>query len=268
MRTLIIFISLLLASNFGLGQTSSMLQTTRDRINLSGLTIPRTGVLFGFDGAPGQLLGDGYLDTTFQAGIIRFYGRIGQSDTLAGVPIRLDLLANEVEIRASATDIRVAKGPSVKQFAMNNAQGGVSQFVNVREYRGDADVINGFFEWVLPIQTKPGTFNLLLHPFVSIKKGNYNAALNVGSKDDQILKKTDWYAARNGPANPDRASSGGANPGRANPGGATKFSPTKKAILELMADKKDQIETYLKTEKLDLKTQSGIVAVFAYYNSL
>ncbi len=111
---------------------AQMNQTTRDRINFSGLSIPQNGVLFGVEGEAGKLLGDGYIDTTFQAGTIRFYGRIGGSDSLTGVPVRLDLQANEVEIRAAPGNIRVAKGPSVKQFAQNNAGGGVSQYINVR----------------------------------------------------------------------------------------------------------------------------------------
>ncbi len=237
---------LLLLPVYGFAQTSpdnSMQQTTRDRINFSGLKIPANGVLFGVDGPPGQILGDAYLDTTFQAGTIRFYGRIGQSDTLAGVPVRLDLMANEVEIQASPADIRVAKGHSVKRFAMNSKLGGVSHFVNVLEYRGDADAINGFFE-----QLVTGRVELLLHPFISVKKSTYNPALNTGSKDDQLLKKADWYIGRQGQA--------------------VKFSPGKKAVLELMADRKEQVEAYLQAEKPDLKSRAGLVALFTFYNRL
>lgn len=226
-------------------EQTAMLQTTRDRINFSGLAIPSTGVLFGFDGSPGQLVGDAYLDTTFQAGNVRFYGRIGlgKTDSLAGVPLRYDMRANEVEIRAASNDIRVAKGPSVRYFAVNNRLGTVSLYVNVREFRGEADELLGFFESI-----QPGKLSLLLHPFVTVKKATYNPALNVGSKDEQILKKTTWYVAQNSRA--------------------TKFTPNRKALLALMADKQEQIEAFLKEKDPDLKSRSGLMAVFAYYSSL
>jgi len=114
----------------------------------------------------------------------------------------------------------------------------------VRQYRGEADVLRGFFE-----QLYTGNrIELLLHPHVIVQKGNYNMALNVGSKDDQLVKKFDWYTAIKGQA--------------------TKFSPTKKGVLNIMADKKEPIEAYLKTQKPDLKSRTGLVALFAYYDSL
>ena len=62
-----------------------MMETTKDRINLSGLTIPPTGVLFGFDSNPAKLLGTTYLDSTWQAGTIKFYGKIAPNvDSLVG----------------------------------------------------------------------------------------------------------------------------------------------------------------------------------------
>ncbi len=223
---------------------TQLTQTTRDRIVLNGLNISPNSVLFGMAHEPGQLIGNGYVDTTFQAGTIRFYGRLNGLDSLAGVPVRLDMQANEVEIRAAPGDVRVAKGPTVKQFAQNNAQGGVSHYINVRQYRGEADVLTGFFE-----QLYVGSrIELLLHPYVVVQKGNFNMALNVGSRDDELIKKMDWYAAAKGRA--------------------TKFPPNKKGVLTIMVDKKGQIETYLKVQKPDLKSPTDLVALFAYYNSL
>jgi hypothetical protein len=224
-------------------QSGGMMQTTKDRINFSGLVIPNTGVLFGVTGEEGKVIGDNYYDTTFQAGNVRFYGRIGAADSLGGVPVRYDLLTQEVEIRAAPNDIRAAKAPTVRYFILNNRRGGASLFVNVREYRGDADELVGFFE-----DHASGKLSLLQRHSIQVKKANYNAALNVGTKDDELVKKRDWYVAK----------------GRQ----ATKFSPGKKAILELMADKQEAIDTYLKEKKPDLKKESGLAEVFAYYNSL
>ena len=157
--------------------------------------------------------------------------------------MRLDLLANEVEVRAGAGNIKAVKATAVRYVDMNNAFGSASRFINVHEYQGEAQPLTGFFE-----QLVTGKLDLLLHPSVYIRRANFNMALNTGTKDDEIMKKLDWYVAR------DKT--------------AAKFSPGKKAMLELMADKKDQIEDFLKKEKPDLKSRTGLTAVFAFYNQL
>jgi len=247
MRFLLIYFIVITATTTAhvQAQDEVMTQTTRDRINLGNLSIPGSGTFFGLKGPAGNVVGDVYVDTVWQAGNVKFYGKPnGVSDSLKGVPIRLDLMANEVEIRAGASDIRVAKAPAVRYVDVNNRSGtGSNRYINVREYRGEADALSGFFEQVMT-----GKIDLLQHPSVYVQRANFNAALNVGTKDDQIIKKADWYVAQNKRA--------------------IRFSPGKKALLELMSDRKDQIEAYLKSNRPDLKTRSGLLAVVAYYNGL
>ena len=243
MRTPFISILLVLTAPAVLGQSPVMTQTTRDRINITGLTIPATGVLYGVAGEAGKLIGDTYYDTTFQAGNVRFYGRIGAADSLARVPIRYDLYAQEVEFRAGANDIRAAKAASVLRFAINNQQGSTTRFINVREFRGEADDLMGFFEQIVS-----GKLQLLQYHTVTIKKADFNIALNVGIKDDVLVKKHEWYVAK---------------------GNRTqKFSASKKSLLELMDNQHIAIDAFIKDKKPDLKRESGLASVFAYYASL
>ena len=72
--------------------------------------------------------------------------------------------------------------------------------------------------------------------------------MNTGTKDDELVLQKSWYVVRDKKA--------------------IKFSPGKKAVLSLMADKEDQIEAFLKAEKPDLKSRAGLLSVFAYYNKL
>ncbi|GAB3644042.1 hypothetical protein [Spirosoma arcticum] len=246
MRLLFVFSLILAVTTVARSQEQEevMTQTTRDRINLGNLSIPGSGVLFGLKGPAGKVIGNVYVDTVWQAGNVKFYGKLNATtDSLAGVPVRLDLMANEVDVRTGAQDIRVAKASTVRYVDMNNRVGTSSRYINVREYRGDADALSGLFE-----QVATGKLDLLQHPSVYVRRANYNMALNVGTKDDEIVKKTDWYVAKNRQA--------------------TKFSPTKKALLDLMSDRRDQIEAYLKKDKPDLKSRAGLIAVVAYYNGL
>ena len=246
MRFLLVFSLILVVTTAAHSQAQEefMNQSTRDRINLSNLRLPSSGTLFGIKGPAGKVIGDVYVDTAWQAGNVKFYGKLNATtDSLAGVPVRLDLMANEVEVRASTQDIRAAKASTVRYVDVNNRIGSSTRFINVREYRGEADALSGFFEQVVT-----GKLDLLQHPSVYVRRGNYNMALNVGTKDDEIVKKTDWYIAKNKQA--------------------TKFSPGKKALLDLMSDRKDQVEAYLKKDKPDLKSRSGLIALVAYYNGL
>lgn len=243
MRHVLLLSFLLLSGSRLFAQSGGMMQTTKDRINFSGLIIPQTGVLFGVAGEAGKVIGDNYYDTTFQAGNVRFYGRIGAADSLGGVPVRYDLITQEVEVRAGPKDIRAAKAPTVRYFVMNNRLGGSNLFVNAREFRGEVDELVGFLESIIA-----GKLSLLQRHSITIKRANFNAALNVGTKDDELVKKREWFVAK----------------GRI----AKRFSPSKKALLELMGDQQPAIEAYLKDKKPDLKKESGLTEVFSYYNSL
>ncbi|NID13283.1 hypothetical protein [Fibrivirga algicola] len=239
-------IILLLAGLAALAQPT--IQTSGDWINLSNTAtrVQQAQGLAGFDMHRKQVLGSPYEDSTFQAGTIRFYKKLPGTtvDSLIGVPVRYDLQLNQVEIKAAPTDIRVATAAQVRQFAMNNkALKGISYYVNVREFSGEANQLQGFFELVTP-----GKALLLRYPSVSVSKANYNLAMNVGSKDDELVIKQVWYVAMNRQAVP--------------------FSPSKKALLALFSDKEAQLTTFLKNQKPDLKTRSGLASVFAFYNDL
>ena len=71
----------MLTPTFAQEASDIMAQSTRDRINFSNLNIPNNGngTLWGIKGPAGQVIGNPYLDTTWQAGIVKFYGKLGMS---------------------------------------------------------------------------------------------------------------------------------------------------------------------------------------------
>ena len=246
MRFLVFFLGLITTTTVTVAQSTTLQvnQNTRDQLNSSGLDIPKTGTLYSLSGPAGKVIGDPYLDSTWQAGTVKFYGKLlNTSDSLNNVPVRLDLMSHDIDIKAGVNDIRSAKAPIVRSVIVSNQAGTTSQFMNVREYGGDAGALSGFFEQVVL-----GKLTLLEYPSIYVKRANYNAAMSVGTKDNELIKKFDWYVAQDGKA--------------------SKFSPGKKALLELMTDKKEQIEGFLKSEKPDLKSRSGLTTVFSYYNKL
>ncbi|KQM79131.1 hypothetical protein ASE74_00735 [Pedobacter sp. Leaf216] len=47
-----------------------------------------------------------------------------------------------------------------------------------------------------------------------------------------------------------------------------KFTPSTKNITTVLADKKEQVATFIKNEQLDLKQDDDLIKVFKYYNTL
>jgi hypothetical protein len=48
----------------------------------------------------------------------------------------------------------------------------------------------------------------------------------------------------------------------------TEFKPVKKAVVELLKDKQDLINSYISSSKVDFKSDDSLKALFYYYNSL
>ncbi len=254
MKTFIFCCLLLLTAPISLwAQDDLTKQMTRDWLNSGGAATASTnGSVMAIKGPASKLLGDAYLDSTFRTGYVVFYNKLRLPDgppasILRDIPVRLDLNTNEVEIRTKSQGIRVATGSMVQALGIRSVTSlDTTWLVNVREFSlppGADKISSGFFE-----QVAVGRLSLLRYHSVSISRANYNVALNVGSKDDELVKQTDWYVAR----------------GRR----VQVFSPGKKALISLMGDKAPELEAYLKAHKPDLKNPTDLKAAFQYYNSL
>ncbi len=246
----VLFIS---ASTSHRAQTDLNKQVMRDWLNSGGeATASSNGSVMTLAGPAGKRVGDPYLDSTFRQGYVVFYAKTRFPDnppgqSLRDIPVRLDLTNNEVEILTKSQGVRVAGWNNVQALGiLSQSAADTSWFVNVQEYKHLADddkASAGFFE-----QIATGRLSLLRYHFLYVQRANYNVALNVGSRDDEIRKEADWYVAQ----------------GRR----VTKFVPGKKALISLMGDKAPEIEAYLKTEKPNLKKADELKAVFRYYNTL
>ncbi|RDB07615.1 hypothetical protein [Runella aurantiaca] len=230
-------------------QTDNQLtNTARDLINLNGFKInannANTG-LFDIKGPKGNVVGNPYLDSTWQTGSIKLYKKIGppgrEGDSIGNVPLRLDLFVNELEIKiASTQDVRVLAGDYIRFFTLEGPERRI--FLNVNQFRSE-DNMKGFVELI-----KGGRLSLVELTKLSIIKPNYNEAMALGSKDTKIVKNNQYFVVK----------------------GNTLISigTSKKKLLDAMADRADDVDEFIKTNKLSLKSRPDITKVFAYYNNL
>ncbi|GAB3899531.1 hypothetical protein GCM10028803_20820 [Larkinella knui] len=226
-----------------------MPNVTRDLLNQSGsFRVSNYDItpIYTMAGPEGRILGYPYLDTTFAKTNVVFYQNIAKPGVkpileLADVPVRYNITANDLEFLVENKTVKAVSGERVKQFKMDR-NGQTTTFVNATEVGAPADV-RGFFE-----QVNDGKLRLLIRHQIYVKKPSYNVALNVGSKDTELIKEAIWYTSD----------------GKT----LTRFSPGRKALLAAMKDKEEPVNAYLKDKKPDLKNRAALLDVFTFYNSL
>jgi hypothetical protein len=229
-------------------QNQPMNNTTRDALNLGGLKLGSNTVsgISSIVGPRGQVLGDYYLDSTWRLGSIKLYQKIGspgrEGDSIANVPIRFDMFQNDLEIMASAKDIKGVEGAKVRFFLVNDALGMVRTYLNIGELKCE-DNIKGFVEIVTS-----GRASLVQYIKIGVSKPTYNEALGTGSKDTKILKTPQFYYLR----------------GRT----LARLGNSKKKIAEALGDQAEAIEKFIKDNNLDTKSRTDLVRIFEHYNQL
>jgi hypothetical protein len=232
---------------FSQSSGNEMSNVTRDMINLGGMRVPTNANvgLFGIKGPKGALVGDPYLDSAWHTGSIKLFQKIGppgrEGDSIANVPLRLDLYSNEVEVQINNTkEIRAVSGNQVRFFTIEGAERRV--FMSTRQFRSE-DNLQGFVELITG-----GRISLVEYSKLNIIKPSYNEALGTGTKDTKITKSSQFYAVK----------------------GNTLFSigSSKKKLLEAMGDRADDVEKFIKSNDISLKSRVDMAKVFTYYNSL
>lgn len=238
--------SLALASEVA-GQ-NPMLNATRDQFNANGMRIATYGTVWGVASADkGEVVGQTYLDTTWTQGNLKLYKPVqpvgGKAvDTLSGLGMRYNVHFNEIEILLDThRDTRAIRGDQIASFSLQEKGKKPTYFINTKGYESDKIPV-GFYEVLVP-----GRVTLAALHRTIVRKPNYNAAFEVGSKDTKILPEEDFYALQNGKAE--------------------KLKLSKKALLALMNDKSKEMETFMKANDLDLKNRNNLERLFEAYNS-
>ncbi|WP_460472417.1 hypothetical protein [Emticicia fontis] len=228
-----------------------MMQTTRDALN-QNLTISQhnSSMLYGFDNRTSEIQGSYYLDPEWSVATVRFYPRtistpkgIIKLDSVSDVQIRIVLKGNDVEFNTQE-GIKVISGTLIKSFTAKKQDFWVKNYISTLEFNDESEKIKaGFFELLAD-----GKVKLLDYSKLKIQQPDYVAALNVGSKDVKINIEKQLYIAKGKEV--------------------IKFNTGKKDLYELMADKKPEIEKFVKVNKLNLKDRTDLAKVFQYYNTL
>lgn len=155
--------------------------------------------------------------------------------------IKYDLENNRFEIKTKNA-VKLLDGDKVKQYQLDKDQGQLN-FINAEYFTINNVPMYGFFQIL-----SDGITKLLVRTTVGVKQANYNVAIDMGSKQNEIIKTETLYLFINNQLN--------------------EIKKNKKKILKLFGLKATEIERFSKSEKLSFKVKNDLVKIVNYYNTI
>lgn len=238
-----------LACMIPLGVLAQVSEGTKHGINTGrGLNAPKSDVFWTSPTEASGVVGDFYIDSLWHEGGVKMVKAVTQfggleSDTIAGIRIRYNVLNDELEVLADEAkkDIRVIRGSQLKSFKVKDGLQTI-EYINLagRDPKGE---LKGFGELLAS-----GKVTLVKAYKSRITKPNYNPGFGTGEKNTVVRLISEYYLLSGT--------------------GAQKVSLSKKSLLPLMADKKTDVERYLKEHELDFKEEAQVASLIRYYNSI
>lgn len=187
---------------------------------------------------PPGTIGDVYLTKNFNISVFQLYEK---DQLVEGFFSKLDLKNNEFDIQLK-NGVKVLDGHLVKSFIYDDSITRIRHsFVNAREWKTkEGGTLLGFFEIL-----SAGEITLAGYTELEFIKANYNAAKNIGSKDNKYVKNANYFYTINQVVTP---------------------LPKRKSLFELFGERKDELQKYSEDNKLNLKNALDLIRLFNYYN--
>jgi hypothetical protein len=231
---------------FGSEGTGAALQKTIRSANVSRLLVERPNFIggnmfYGIPPEPKRVEGNFYLDKKWNLASILLYR---DQQVLEGYRVRYNINSNNFELLEQETlQVTTLQGLRVQNIVWLDSTFKVPRyFVNGMDFRDEGSPILGFFEVLVE-----GELPLIRRTLAVFKESNYNTALMVGNRNDQIVKRNVYYYLR----------------------GKDLFEVPKrrKELFLIFGDKASQMESFINSNQIDLKEAGSIFQLFTYFNS-
>lgn len=232
---------------FGSEGTGAALQKTIRTTNVSRLLVERPNfiggnMIYGIPPEPKKVEGNFYLDKKWNLASILLYR---DQQVLENFRVRYNINSNNFELLEPETfQITTLQGYRVQNIVWMDSSYKVPRyFVNGMDFKEDGVPISGFFEVLVE-----GQLPLMRRTMAIFKESNYNTALMVGNRNDQIIKRNIYYYLKDKDL--------------------YEVPKKRKDLFLIFGDKASQIENFVIENQIDLKQTSSIFQIFTYYNSL
>ncbi|MFA0960868.1 hypothetical protein AB9P05_03620 [Roseivirga sp. BDSF3-8] len=227
----------MLVSSVGLFAQENDYMTDR----LEFLSVPTGSILMGKSLPPPDTKGSYFLDDEWsEVGSLELY--VGK--VIEGVQLKYNLNSNLIYVKIKKTDENFfLEGNKVKNFVFGDESTGLSRkFVNVSELT-DKEPTEGFYE----IYFNGNPMSIVRVNYTYLKKANYMEGADMGRRDNEILKKMDYFFY-NGEE-------------------MVEIKSNKNRNLEVFGEKRNEIKKYAKVNGLDLKEPVDLAKIIGYYNN-
>jgi len=223
------------------------LQKTIRATNIAELFTKRPNFIggnqvFGIPPEPKRLVGNFYLDAKWNKASILLYR---DSEVVEGYFVRYNINSNTFELRADMDDLlSTMPGFRVQNIVWIDSEHNVPRyFVNGMDFREDGVPISGIFEVLVD-----GQMPLLRRTIATIKMSNYNEALMVGQRNDQIVKRNVYYFLKDKEV--------------------IEIPKKKKEFYKIFGDKAQEIQVFVNENEVNIRQPSGYFNIFTRYNSM
>ena len=211
--------------------------TLENLFDASGLS--SSDNLYGIPLEPGRVVGNAYLNSEWKRTTFMLYDA---DKMIEGYPSRYGIDEDQFEIK-STHGIKVLNGKRVKSFVwVDSLSKSPHYFVNGREFRNEENVpLSGFYE----VLTE-GVLTLLSNTEVVVKKPTYNEKLDMGNRDERIVKKARFFYSEDGKIK--------------------ELSSSKKKFFPVFGEHAGAIQEFVRVNSLSLDEARHLKAIFEQYN--
>ncbi|WP_111669870.1 carboxypeptidase-like regulatory domain-containing protein [Algoriphagus litoralis] len=230
---------------YGSEGTGAALQKTIRATNVSRLLVERPNFIansiYGIPPEPKKLEGNFYLDNKWNVASILLYR---EQTVLEGFRVRYNINSNLFELMEPENNlVTTMPGLRIQNIVWMDSSYKVPRyFVNGMDFKEEGTPISGFFEVLVE-----GELPLMRRTLAIFKESNYNTALMVGNRNDQIIKRNVYYYLK---------------------GKDLIAVPKKRKELYLIfGDKAAEMQEFVEENEMDLKKNGSIFQLFTYYNS-
>ena len=183
--------------------------------------------------------GSFYMHPDWQVGTITLYdGR-----KIEKMPLKYNMRDDFMHILDKNEEVRVLKFDRIQSFEWFNVETTKNQtFINCLEFEINGTSLIGFAQVLSENQPQ-----LLKYKLLELSKGNYSVTHDAGQRYDEYVLKEKRYIAVEGILHP---------------------ANKKKEILTVFIDREDELKTYIKRNRLNLKIDEDLLSLIGYYNTL
>ena len=197
--------------------------------------------VFGIPPEPKRLIGNYYLDPKWNKASILLYKDM---EVVEGYFVRYNISSNNFETRDGGSDqVGIIPGFRVQNIVWIDSEHNIPRyFVNGMDFKLEGSPISGFFEVLVE-----GQMPLLRRTEAVIKPSNYNQALMIGERNDQIIKRNVYYYLK------DRE--------------IILIPKERRKFFKIFGEYTSEIEKFVKENSVNIRQPSGYFNIFTQFNS-